>query len=206
MAENQSSNHGRNMSPYIRSVFKSAFSQKAISGNFLGRDQQKSQLEQSSFEDVEDQISKEVLMLTQEELVVYPGPSLSLTTLSTTKLERFPLSQILSNNHVLFMEKISVPRIGKPVATDKDFVVVMTSDLIMHTFELSLKSSINSNVSPQQIKLISSHDTRNVIAASEVPKLKRVIQSSIMQHQDRQIIFILFDNLSFIIAKVIDAS
>ena len=194
------------MSPYIRSVFKSAFSQKAISGNFLGINQQKSQAEQSSFEEVVDQISKEVLMLTQEELVVYPGLSLSPTKLSTPKLERFPLSQILANNHVLFMEKISVPRSGQPEATDKDFVVVMTSDLIMHTFELSMKSAMNSNVSPQQIMLISSHDTKNMIAAGEVPKLKRVIQSSIMQHQDKQIIFILFDNLSFIIAKMIDAN
>ena len=163
------------MSPYIRSVFKSAFSQKAISGNFLGINQQKSQAEQSSFEEVVDQISKEVLMLTQEELVVYPGLSLSPTNLSTPKLERFPLSQILANNHVLFMEKISVPRSGQPEATDKDFVVIMTSDLVMHTFELSLNSAMNSNVSPQQIMLISSHDTKNMIAASEVPKLKRVI-------------------------------
>ena len=45
-----------------------------------------------------------------------------------------------------------------------------------------------------------------MIAASEVPKLKRVIQTSLMQHRDRQIVFILFDNLSYIIAKVIDAS
>lgn len=95
------------------------------------------------------------------------------------------------------MEKISAPTgnsSGKASA-GKDFLMIMTSDLIIHTFELSIKSAINSNVSPAQIKLLSSHDIKNAIAASEIPKLKRVIQSSVMQHQDRQIIFILFDNL-----------
>ena len=148
-------------------------------------------------------------MLTQEELIVYPGPSVNPITLQSEKLARFPLSQILSNNHVLFMEKVSAPRnasVEGASTASKDFVLIMTSDLIIHTFELSVKSAINHNVSPQQVKLISSHDTKNVIAASEVPKLKRVIQTSLMQHRDRQIVFILFDNLSYIIAKVIDAS
>lgn len=45
-----------------------------------------------------------------------------------------------------------------------------------------------------------------MIAAGEVPKLKRVIQSSVLRHQDRQVLFILFDNLQYIIAKIIDAS
>ena len=153
----------------------------------------------SSFIDTapDQQIPQEVLMLTQEELVVYPCPDLNPITLQSEKLTRFPLSQILSNNHVLLMEKISAPTgnsSGKASA-GKDFLMIMTSDLIIHTFELSIKSAINSNVSPAQIKLLSSHDIKNAIAASEIPKLKRVIQSSVMQHQDRQIIFILFDNL-----------
>ena len=51
----------------------------------------------------------------------------------------------------------------------------MTSDLVIHTINLSLKGSLNSNVSPQQLMILSSHDTKNVIVPSEVPKLKRVI-------------------------------
>ena len=173
------------MSPYIRSVFKSAFSQKAISGNFLGSGTYKSsgQEEMSSLIDKapEEKIPQEVLMLTQEELVVYPCPDLNPITLQSEKLTRFPLSQILSNSHVLFMEKISAPKDASSQSTSgKDFLLIMTSDLIIHTFELSIKSAINSNVSPSQIKLLSSHDIKNAIAASEIPKLKRVIQSSVM--------------------------
>ena len=101
--------------------------------------------------------------------MVYPGPTLNLTN-SSAKLERFPLSQILSQDHILFIEKIVSPRSG-----DKDFIVLMTSDLVIHTIDLSLKGSMNSNVSPQQLMILSSHDTKNVIVPSEVPKLKRVI-------------------------------
>ena len=132
-------------------------------------------------------------MLTQEELVVYPSPEImnksllensSKSTASAEKLVRFPLSQILSNNQVMLIEKIS--GMAQENSCDgsavKDFLLVMTSDLVIHTFELSVKSAINRNVSPEQIKLLSSHDCKNVIAASEIPKLKRVIQSSIMRH------------------------
>ena len=122
--------------------------------------------------------SKEVLMLTQEEIVIYPGPNLAAPSLQSAKLERFPLSQILANNNILFIEKISDPRANNK--TEKDFLVVMTSDLVLHTLELSLSSGINSNVSPQQIKMLSCHDMKNHIAASEVPKLKRVMQSHVM--------------------------
>ena len=139
-------------------------------------------------------------MLTQEEIVVYPGPTLNQSN-SSAKLERFPLSQILSQDHILFIEKIVSPRSG-----DKDFIVLMTSDLVIHTIDLSLKGSMNSNVSPQQLMILSSHDTKNVIVPSEVPKLKRVIQSAVMQYQDMQLVFALFDNLSYIIAKVTDGS
>lgn len=61
-----------------------------------------------------------------------------------------------------------------------------------------------SNVSPQQINIVSSHDTKNTIAASEIPKLKRVIQSAVLQHGEHQIVFALFDNLSYMIASVKD--
>ena len=65
----------------------------------------------SSFADTapDEQIPQEVLMLTQEELVIYPSPDTNPITLQSEKLTRFPLSQILSNNHVLLMEKISAP-------------------------------------------------------------------------------------------------
>ena len=45
-----------------------------------------------------------------------------------------------------------------------------------------------------------------MIAASEVPKLKRVIQSAVLQHEDNPIVFVLFDNLSYMIASVKDGN
>jgi hypothetical protein len=54
--------------------------------------------------------------------------------------------------------------------------------------------------------LLSSHDTKNVINASEIPKLKRVIQSAVMDHPRGYLIFILFDNLAYIIATVTDGN
>jgi len=76
---------------------------------------------------------------------VYPGPTTDSFLLSSAKTERFPLSQILSNEHILFIEKISSPKLSE---NSKDFIVVMTSDLVIHTIDLSLKGSIDSNVNP----------------------------------------------------------
>lgn len=142
-------------------------------------------------------------MLTQDEIIIYPSPSQDLPALANSErlacVERFPLSQILSQNNLLFADKISAPQ----SSTDaKDYLVVMTSDLVIHTLELSLSGSMDSKVSPQQIKILSSHDTKNVVAASEIPKLKQVISSSVLQFNDYQIIFILFDNLSYLVASV----
>ena len=84
------------MNPYIRSVFKSAFSQKALHGNFLAHDKARSQSEASSFDDqamdeYDQNVQREILMLTQEELVVYPGEFHGIATPSYNKdlLERY---------------------------------------------------------------------------------------------------------------------
>lgn len=60
----------------------------------------------------------------------------------------------------------------------------MTSDLVIHTLELTLKPSSADLISPNQLQILSSHDTKNVVAPSEIPKLKRVIQSAVMQFDD----------------------
>jgi len=44
----------RLFSPYIRSVYKSAFSQKAITGRFLGLEKSNTQLEKSSIDGSQD--------------------------------------------------------------------------------------------------------------------------------------------------------
>lgn len=140
--------------------------------------------------------------------MVYPSPSLLSTeaasTDSNSRLERFSLSQILSTDHILLMEKISAPR--DATGDSNDFLVVMTSDLVIHTFYLSLKGAMDSNVSPQQIKLLSSHDTKNVINRSEIPKLKRVIKSAVLDHERGLLLFVLFDNLSFFLVTIADAN
>ena len=106
--------------------------------------------------------AKEVLILTQEELVVYPAPSMN-SSIGTEKVRRFPLSQILSNNDILFLEKVSAP--GSSQKT-KDFILLMTSDLVIHTIELTVQAGSENLVNPNQVKLVSSHDTRNVVAPS----------------------------------------
>lgn len=145
--------------------------------------------------------AKEVLILTQEELVVYPAPSMNSSS-DAEKVRRFPLSQILSNNDILFLEKVSAP--GSSQKT-KDFILLMTSDLVIHTIELTVQAGSENLVNPNQIKLVSSHDTRNVVAPSQQIKLKKVIQSAVLQFDEDQLVFILFDNFSFMVATIKDA-
>ena len=45
-----------------------------------------------------------------------------------------------------------------------------------------------------------------MIAASEIPKLKRVIQSAVLSHGDNQVVFVLFDNLSYMLASIKDGN
>ena len=186
----------RQVSPYIRSVFKSAYNQKALAGNFLS--QANSQVKEVSSL-AEDAVGgpREVVMMTQEEFVLYPAPG-RLGSGSPAKLQRFPLSQVLSSNHMLFVEKVSDSK-------SKDYLIVMTSDLVLHTLELTLIGTADSLVCPHQIKILSSHDTKNVVAASEIPKLKQVIQTAVMTFQAHKIIFILFSNLSYMVATIKDA-
>lgn len=102
------------------------------------------------------------------------------------------------------MEKISAPKTTTGDLTD--FLVVMTSDLVIHTLHLSLKGAMDSNVNPQQIKLLSSYDTKNVINRSEIPKLNRVIKSAVLDHERGHLLFVLFENLSYFIVTIADAN
>ena len=81
----------------------------------------------------------------------------------------------------------------------------MTSDLVIHTIELTVQAGSENLVNPNQIKLVSSHDTRNVVAPSQQIKLKKVIQSAVLQFDEDQLVFILFDNFSFMVATIKDA-
>lgn len=81
----------RHMTPYLRSVFKSTFSQKAISGRFLQQQKKNSSGEDEDMKE-DDDFTKDILLLTQEELVLHPAPCFGNHTEDIKKLQRFPLS------------------------------------------------------------------------------------------------------------------
>ena len=95
---------------------------------------------------------------------------------------------------------------GQPVmdqSSTQDFLVILTSDLIVHTAELSASAGSESKTSPQQIKLISSHNCRNDMQSNKVPQLKKVISSSIMRDERGEYVcMILFESYQMLLVRI----
>ena len=105
---------------------------------------------------------------------------------------------LLSANSVLCIEKLEHATVTLQGSQSKDFLIMVTSDLLIHTVEL--KELGNEDISgAYQIRILSTLDCKNEMPSSEFSKLKRLIMSGQMKDGDgSDILLLLFETLSYI--------
>ena len=104
---------------------------------------------------------------------------------------------LLSANSVLCIEQLSFPAQSGQGSQSRDFLILVTSDLLIHTIELKEPGN-DDNSGANQIRILSTLDCKTEMPSSELPKLKRLIMSGMMKDLDGgDILLILFENLAY---------
>ena len=79
----------------------------------------------------------------------------------------------------------------------KDYLILITSDLLIHTLELREQTNEDPTGS-HQINILSTLDCKNELPLSDLPKLKRLIMCGMLKDSsEKDTFFVLFENMNY---------